>query len=232
MNSQVRESSRLDEAGFWIEEGVFSASVCERLAEELSLPHAWRGRAGARNLMGHPAVASIASDRRLVEIARRALCKDEAVPYRATLFEKSVRASWLVAWHQDTALPLASRFDAEDWGPWSCKAGVEYAHAPAWALARVVALRIHLDASTHENGPLRVVPGSHTVGVLSSEDVSTYASTHERVECLVNRGGVLVMSPLLIHSSSKAKGGGSRRVLHIEYADSLELAPDIRLALA
>jgi len=40
------------------------------------------------------------------------------------------------------------------------------------------------------------------------------------------------MRPLLIHSSPRAISSDPRRVLHIEYADSLELAPGIRLAMA
>jgi len=40
------------------------------------------------------------------------------------------------------------------------------------------------------------------------------------------------MSPLLIHSSSKAELPLPRRVLYIEYAMTRDLAPGIRLALA
>ena len=40
------------------------------------------------------------------------------------------------------------------------------------------------------------------------------------------------MSPLLIHSSSKARVEARRRVLHIEYADSLMLGENNRLAIA
>ena len=29
-----------------------------------------------------------------------------AQPFRATLFDKSASANWLVVWHQDTALPM------------------------------------------------------------------------------------------------------------------------------
>jgi ectoine hydroxylase-related dioxygenase (phytanoyl-CoA dioxygenase family) len=167
----------------------------------------------------------------MIAIAQRALGED-AVPFRATLFEKSPEANWLVVWHQDTALPVAARFDTEDWGPWSEKSGVLYAHAPYWALGRVIALRLHLDASTKDNGPLRVVPGSHLLGVLSDDEVYEHAKTGDSFECLVGRGGVLVMRPLLIHSSSKAISAEPRRVLHIEYADTLDLAPGIRLAVA
>jgi hypothetical protein len=40
------------------------------------------------------------------------------------------------------------------------------------------------------------------------------------------------MRPLLVHSSSKARGAGPRRVLHIEYADALDLGAGLRLAIA
>jgi Phytanoyl-CoA dioxygenase (PhyH) len=56
---------------------------------------------------------------------------------------------------------LKERQEAPGWGPWSIKEGVQYAHAPAKALQRVLALRVHLDDSTSKNGPLRILPGTH-----------------------------------------------------------------------
>ena len=118
------------------------------------------------------------------------------------------------------------------WGPWSEKAGVAYAHAPASALCRVVALRVHLDTSTTDNGPLRVVPHSNVLGVLTDEELGSAVKKHGFVECLVPKGGILTMSPLIIHSSSKARIDAPRRVLHIEYADSRSLGQGIDLAVA
>lgn len=228
---RVKHRVMMNDAGFWIEENILSHRECDSLAEALSRSRVGRGRAGARHLLTHPAVAEVANDYRLLRIARHALGA-EAVPYRATLFEKSWRANWLVVWHQDTALPLLSRFESPEWGPWSKKAGIFYAHAPTWALERVLALRIHLDASTAENGPLRIIPGSHAAGVLSDEEVFGVARRQDHVDCLVSRGGVLAMRPLLIHSSSKAGVDAARRVLHIEYADSLMFGGNIGLAVA
>jgi ectoine hydroxylase-related dioxygenase (phytanoyl-CoA dioxygenase family) len=134
------------------------------------------------------------------------------------LFDKSPQANWLVAWHQDTALPMRERSDAPGWGPWSEKGGVLYAHAPACALSGVVALRIHLDDSTHGNGPLRVIPGSHTLGLLTDEQILEQAAHSVPETCLVGRGGVIAMHPLLIHCSSKVLSDAPRRVIHIEYS--------------
>jgi hypothetical protein len=224
-----RATAATADDGFWISEGVLTTRECDRLVQTLDeLP---RSRAGARHLMANLAVMDLANDERLLAAARAGL-GGRAVPFRATLFEKSGASNWLVVWHQDTALPLLQRCESADWGPWSEKAGIVYAHAPAWALERVLALRIHLDDSTAANGPLRVLPGSHRLGVLSDEDVFGLARRSAPLDCLVPRGGVLMMRPLLIHSSGKAVSPEPRRVLHLEYADDLSLAPGIRLAIA
>lgn len=219
------------EAGYCIESDVLSSGECDVLGASLFEGCTARGRAGTRRLMSNPRVAAMAKDPRIANIATDIL-GSRAVPFRATLFEKSEQANWLIAWHQDTALPLTSRFAEEGWGPWSVKAGIVHAHAPGWALARIVALRLHLDESGSDNGPLRVISGSHRLGALTDQEVLKFARSNAATECLSPRGGVIAMRPLLIHSSTKAQSSRSRRVLHIEYSDSLELQPGIRLAVA
>lgn len=223
----------LPDPGFVIAPHVFSEKECDEVLDTLTHASGQRSRAGIRHLMDNQDVRGFANDRRLITLASPWLGATP-IPFRATLFDKSARTNWLVPWHQDTALPLVDTFDATGWGPWSKKAGVNYAHAPGWALERVIALRIHLDASTSHNGPLRLIPGSHLDGVLTDAAVlqCASASEHRAVECLTPRGGVVAMRPLIIHSSSKALNTHSRRVLHIEYADSLDFAPGIRLAVS
>ncbi|HVR85349.1 MAG TPA: hypothetical protein VMU54_13620, partial [Planctomycetota bacterium] len=145
------EGRPMCDPGFSILDDVVAPIQCDRLILRLSDRAA--GRAGARHLMRHSAVAEFAMKEELLGIARDWVGPG-AVPYRCTLFEKSGERNWLVVWHQDTTLPLASRFESEEWGPWSEKEKILYAHAPSWALERIVALRIHLDASTALNGPL------------------------------------------------------------------------------
>jgi hypothetical protein len=219
------------ECGYVLVPEVLTFGECDSLIDSLTVSSIARSRAGVRHLMSTDEIAKFASDRRLLEIAARCLGVG-AVPFRATLFDKSSRTNWLIPWHQDTALPLSSRFDAPGWGPWSQKGGIDYSHAPAWALSQVIALRVHLDSSRADNGPLRVIPSSHLAGVLSDEDVCENVKVHDYVECHSPRGGVVAMRPLLIHSSSKARSTDPRRVLHIEYATSLSLAPGIQLAVA
>jgi hypothetical protein len=127
-------------------------------------------------------------------------------------------------------LPLLERHELPGWGPWSVKEGVIYAHAPATALEQVLALRVHLDDSSDRNGPLRVLPGTHIMGVLTDDAIERLASQIAAVGCLVPAGGVLAMRPLIVQASSKSLIETPRRVLHIEYAARLALADHLELA--
>jgi ectoine hydroxylase-related dioxygenase (phytanoyl-CoA dioxygenase family) len=209
--------------GFAIVPEVLEPREMEYLEAELETPVVCRSRAGIRHAMSVPAVAAVARDPRLQQVAQ-AVLGPLAIPYRATLFDKSADSNWLVVWHQDTALPLQRREDRPGWGPWSIKEGILYAHAPEQALSQVVALRLHLDDSTEENGPLRVLPATHKQGVLTDDAIHELAEKTRPIECTVQRAGLLIMRPLLVHASSKSQAQQPRRVLHIEYAAGPSLA--------
>jgi hypothetical protein len=78
---------------------------------------------------------------------------------------------------------------------------------------------------------LRVLPGTHKLGVLDDDRVHELATKMPQVECPVPAGGILAMRPLLIHSSSKSQVEAERRVLHIEYASSPSIAAPLDLAV-
>ncbi len=217
--------------GFAVIPQVLEEDRVALLAENLAVADLRRSRAGVRHALGIAAVASLANDPRVLELARGIL-GTSAYPFRATVFEKTTDANWLVVWHQDTALPLRRREETPGWGPWSVKEGVIYAHAPASALSQVLALRVHLDDSTSQNGPLRVLPATHTLGVLSDDAIHQLAQDVAPVECCVPRGGIVAMKPLVVHSSSKSQSECARRVLHIEYAASTAIAEGLELAVA
>ncbi|MFZ0522520.1 MAG: phytanoyl-CoA dioxygenase family protein [Candidatus Acidiferrales bacterium] len=221
--------TKIEKQGFAILPGVLMPDEIARLDQRLTRNPLPRSRAGMRHALRHPDVCAVASDSRLLDIAREILACDP-FPFRATLFDKSPVSNWLVVWHQDTALPLRERRDIAEWGPWSVKDGVIYAHAPAHALSTVVALRLHLDDSSSENGPLRVLPRTHTIGVLDDNAIHRLSTQIAPVDCLVPRGGVLAMRPLIVHASSKSRSEIPRRVLHIEYAASAKLAEGLELA--
>ncbi|HEV2617508.1 MAG TPA: phytanoyl-CoA dioxygenase family protein [Candidatus Acidoferrales bacterium] len=221
----------INEQGFAIIENFLPAGSLDPLTEQLADATLRRSRAGIRHALAHDAVAALARSPQLLGLAEQIL-GGSAIPFHATLFDKSPKANWLVTWHQDTALPLRSRQDTPGWGPWSVKDGVIYAHAPALVLSRVLALRVHLDDSTEQNGPLRVLPRTHKLDVLSDRAIHKLAGDVPPTTCLVSRGGILAMRPLLVHASSKSQIEVPRRVLHIEYAASLGIAEGLELAIA
>lgn len=221
----------VEQLGFAVTPPLLTLSEIEILTAALNQPSISRSRAGVRHALGLPEVTALARDPRLLSIAREIL-GEAAFPYHATLFDKSPTSNWLVVWHQDTALPLRERRELQGWGPWSVKEGVIYAHAPANALRQVLALRVHLDDSTEHNGPLRVLPRSHNRGVMTDEEIEHLVPETSAVECIVQRGGVLAMRPLLVHSSSKSRVDCPRRVLHIEYAASIFPAEGLELSVA
>jgi ectoine hydroxylase-related dioxygenase (phytanoyl-CoA dioxygenase family) len=207
--------------------GAETAGLLEHLQQAGLRP----SRAGIRHALKDASIAAFAQNDQLLAVAKTIL-GPAAFPFRATLFDKSPDANWLVVWHQDTALPLSERREIAGWGPWSVKEGMIYAHAPAEALSRVLALRVHLDESEIENGSLRVLPGTHNRGVLTDDAIHELAGQVAPVNCEVARGGVLAMRPLIVHSSPKSQSKIPRRVLHIEYAASREAGDGLQFAIA
>lgn len=219
------------ERGFAIAPDVITAGEADEILSKLSDARLNRSRAGARHILKQPCVIQVAEDPRVLALAKSVLGAS-AFPFRATLFDKSPESNWLVVWHQDTALPLREKRETPDWGPWSVKEGVIYAHAPASALEKVLALRIHLDDSSETNGPLRVIPATHDRGVLTDAELQSLESKLTAFTCTANKGGVIAMRPLIAHASSKSQSELPRRVLHIEYAAVSKLENQLRLAVA
>ena len=225
------DSRALHEQGFATIPAVFSNEFLDHAMNEIRRLASGRSRAGIRHVLHLEPVANIVRSPHLMGFAAAVLGR-AAFPFRATLFEKTPDRNWLVGWHQDTALPLRTRREIKGWGPWSLKDGIHYAHAPACALAQVLALRVHFDDSTHENGPLRVLPATHCRGVLSDDEIHELSLLIPAIHCLVPKGGVVAMRPLLAHASSKLRNESPRRVLHVEYAASASVASPLQLALA
>ncbi len=176
---------------------------------------------GARDLMGRvPEVRSLARSPRVKKIIE-AILAPGVFAVRALFFDKTDAANWNLPWHQDVTIAAEERLEVAGFGPWTHKAGIPHAHAPADLLARMVTIRIHLDACGAESGPMRVLPGSHAHGRLSPAEVNQWVARASRlaVDCLVPAGGAVVMRPLILHSSSAATAAGHRRVIHLEYAN-------------
>lgn len=141
---------------------------------------------------------------------------------RVLYFDKPPDRTWALPWHKDTAIAVCDNsLPSNHFTRPTTKAGVPHVIAPDHLLTRMLTLRVHLDAVTHENGPLRVVPRSH-ISCSSEGDGSAQAVT-----IFAEQGDVLAMRPLLTHASSSSSPGAAchRRILHLEFAPAPEL-PD------
>ncbi len=174
------------------------------------------GHAGARNLLGVPVVRKLATSgpvRRLVE----PVLGPGAFAVRGILFNKLPGANWKVPWHQDCAIAVRERRDVPGWGPWSVKGAVPHVRPPAEVRTRMLAVRVHLDDCGEQDGPLRVLPGSHKHGLLKDAEILGWPK-EAAITCAVRRGDAILMRPLLLHASSMAAEPANRRVIHIEFA--------------
>ncbi|MCP3917398.1 MAG: phytanoyl-CoA dioxygenase family protein [bacterium] len=152
-------------------------------------------------------------------LATRALGPDAFV-VRATCFDRTERANWPVAWHQDVTIPVRERRAAVGFDGWSTKEGVVHVRPPLAVLESMVAIRVHLDEAHADGGALRVLAGTHCAGRLSPDGVRAARASGTPVDCVVPAGGAMVMRPLLLHSSKRAVRPRHRRVVHFEFAAS------------
>jgi ectoine hydroxylase-related dioxygenase (phytanoyl-CoA dioxygenase family) len=171
-----------------------------------------------RNLLPIAIVREVATGKAVREVIEAAL-GSECFAVRGIFFNKTEEANWKVVWHQDLTIAIRERRDAAGFGPWTKKAGVWHVQPPANIMSGMLAIRLHLDESAIDNGPLRVIPGSHREGRLSMEQIASYEK-NECVTCTVPQGGALMMNPLLLHSSSACETQKPRRVIHLEFANS------------
>jgi hypothetical protein len=200
----------LTESGFAILPSVLSDTECDGLDDVLQRRPL--GNAGSRNLLDSPWCAALSVRLRSSPVLEQLVSPLVAV--QCTYFDKNPEVNWLVSVHQDLSIPVKARIDGCGLTGWNVKEGRTFVQAPVDLLENLIAVRLHLDDSGPDNGPLRVVPRSHLLGRLPSDVQAARRLEFGEVECHVPRGGALFMRPLLLHASSKTTGTRPRRVLH------------------
>jgi hypothetical protein len=218
----------LDRDGYAVLPAVFGPAAVGGLVAECSLvlagaagdPAVLAGKGGpaygARNLLRlWPGVIDVARTPVLADALLRVLGPGGGV-VRALFFDKPPGHSWALPWHRDYTIAVKAHGTIGRFQKPTTKAGVPHVEAPEDLLARMVTARVHLDAVTDENGPLRVVPGSH-LGPEDRPPVTLYCGA----------GDVLLMRPLLVHGSGHSAAGTDRhrRIVHLECAPAGDL-PD------
>lgn len=214
----------LSQDGFEIHRGVFSADEIERLRAEADQVASETGSACVRNLSSRSAIfRELAHSSKL----RETLGDATLLSVRSLLFDKTPEENWPVAWHQDLTIATKAEVSCEDYGPWSVKDGVPHTHAPTVLLQKMVTARIHLDSTDEENGALMVAPATHLLGKILASSIPDLTK-ESAFTCVCQPGDVLLMSPLILHSSRKSLVPNRRRILHFEFAPSDALDSRLR----
>lgn len=191
-------------------EGLARLSPTEGVVPRAGLRDLFNRLPAIRDLARHPAIAGWP----------RAVLGPGAFAVRALYFDKTPDSNWKVAWHQDLTIPTLARAEVSGFGPWSEKAGAPHVQPPAGVLEGMLTVRVHLDDCGLDNGPVRVLPGSHRLGKVSPDAVEDLRGSIREVAVTVPAGGLMLMRPLLLHASSPSTGPSHRRVIHLEFAAS------------
>lgn len=166
-----------------------------------------------------PAAKKLIFNDNLREVIHRLVGSDYRV-VKSIYFDKPEGSNWYVSYHQDLTISVGEKVAIPGFGPWTKKNG-QFAVQPSLdVLENIFTVRIHLDDTDERNGALKVIPGSHKKQVYRPETIDW--SVEKELSCSVRKGGVMLMKPLLLHSSSRTTDNRKRRVIHIEFSN-LEL---------
>lgn len=143
---------------------------------------------------------------------------------KSIYFDKPEKSNWYVAYHQDLTVSVDKKIELPNFGPWTTKQNQFAVQPPLNILENIFTIRIHLDDTDENNGALKVVPTSHSKGIYRPETIDWNVETEEI--CKVEKGGIMIMKPLILHGSNRTTNGKKRRVIHIEFSD-IELPEEL-----
>lgn len=142
---------------------------------------------------------------------------DDYFVVKSIYFDKPGESNWFVAYHQDLTISVDAKKETEGYGPWTVKQNQFAVQPPLEILENIFTIRIHLDETNKDNGALKVIPQSHSKKIYRAETIDW--SVESEIICEVPKGGIMLMKPLLLHSSSKTTNNSRRRVIHIEFSN-------------
>lgn len=208
----------LNKQGFEIHQNFLSQTQVDTIIQSIDLRNHTLPAHGIRNAeKKFPAIYELVNSELLISKAKQVLAARPKL-VRVILFDKTPDKNWLVTWHQDKTISVNKKREIKNWGPWTLKDDVNHVQPSLDVLEKMVAFRIHLDPTDKSNGCLKVIPNSHRFGILSKDKTDQIVSNSEIYQCNANAGDLLIMSPLLLHSSSKGNSPSHRRIIHIEYS--------------
>lgn len=137
---------------------------------------------------------------------------------KSIYFDKPEGSNWYVSYHQDLTISVNKKTELPGFGPWTKKHNQFAVQPPLEILENMFTIRIHLDDTDANNGALKIISGSHQKQIYRPETIDW--AMEEEVVCPVTKGGIMIMKPLLLHSSSRTTDNRKRRVIHLEFSNN------------
>ena len=212
----------LDDNGFFIVKGVFNASECDEMAAEFDRLHSAEGERGGHEVHVEPGAPRVSNIYNKTAVYDRCLAIKPLLAASAYLLGEfklhgaNLRNPAKGKGHQDLHADVAKMFE-DDW----------------WVSNAIVTF----DDMTADNGPTRVVPGSHKWQPINvpavnrgewqptsptpqeaarvPKDLAATYPGEVRVEA--PRGSVIIINSSLWHGGTTNVSGKNRRVLHLTY---------------
>jgi ectoine hydroxylase-related dioxygenase (phytanoyl-CoA dioxygenase family) len=135
---------------------------------------------------------------------------------KSIYFDKPEQSNWFVAWHQDLTISVDNKVDLPGYNSWTVKHNQYAVQPPVEILEDNFTIRIHLDNTNANNGALKVIPQSHLKKIYRPENIDW--TNEKSTTCSVEKGGIMIMRPLLMHASERTTNNERRRVIHIEFS--------------
>lgn len=220
----MKNKQQLDELGFTVLDNIFSDKEIESILT--SINSADTSKATFRKsddlfairqfLIEFPTLHTLIFTDKLKSTIKN-LLGDNFFIVKSIYFDKPEKSNWFVSYHQDLTISVDKKVNIPNYGPWTVKQNQFAVQPPLDILKSIYTIRIHLDNTDENNGALKVVPKSHLKGIYRPETID-WAKENE-VICPVPKGGIMLMRPLLLHSSSRTTNNNQRRVIHIELSN-------------
>jgi len=209
--------TQLQEKGFDIIENIYSDEEVSGIVEVIE-NQGVGGSFGVREfLLDNPEIATKIFNENLLSVIKK-ISANCSKSIKSIYFDKPPNANWIVNWHQDLTINVKEKRDVPYYKNWRTNSERTIVQPNIELLKNIFTIRIHLDDCTKENGALRVIEKSHTQAVIEIKNWVENKVGEERI-CEVKKGGILLMKPLILHSSRRTENEKNRRVIHIEFCD-------------
>lgn len=234
MREATLHKIELLENGFTIIDNIYSAQEIEQILEAINnadtIKETFRKSrdlfAIRQFLKEIPSVVELVFNDKIKAVTSNFFGENYFV-VKSIYFDKPEASNWYVSYHQDLTISVDKKVDLANFGSWTTKHNQFSVQPPLNILKNIFTIRIHLDDTDENNGALKVIPKSHLKEIYRPETIDW--TTEKEATCSVLKGGIMIMKPLLLHSSGRTNNNKKRRVIHIEFSNE-ELPGEINWA--